>query len=366
VGGAAAGVNAFPAPVFAALGHQESWSQISAIVGALRAPGQALLTEAELREIVPWIPPRTVSRLTIAAAPDASRIHGIYVDTFITPDELKLRPTRRVLDKVRDGIRAAQLEGVRVATLGGFTSILSEAMAIESDGAMALTTGNTLTAALIVRGVERAVNLLGRSLDAETLLIIGATGDVGSACARCFAGRTRRLLLAARNGERLEREAAQLRNFGPLEASTNVLELLRQSTVVIAVASTPEAAFGLNACTPQAIVCDAGYPKNIKVAPDGVRRHVFWGGMGRLAGGLRSRDGLHERFYHFPVANVVHGCMLEGGVLAMAGRFEAFSTGRGRITPDRVEEMWKLAGTCGVSLAPLFNEIGLWPEEIAL
>jgi predicted amino acid dehydrogenase len=63
---------------------------------------------------------------------------------------------------------------------------------------------------------------------------------------------------------------------------------------------------------------------------------------------------------------VVHGCMLEGGVLAMAGRFEAFSTGRGRITPDRVEEMWKLAGTCGVSLAPLFNEIGVWPEEIAL
>ena len=163
VGGTAAGVNAFPAPVFAALGHQESWSQISAIVDALRAPGQALLTEAELREIVPWIPPRTVSRLTIAAAPDASPIHGIYVDTFITPDELKLRPTRRVLDKVRDGIRAAQLEGVRVATLGGFTSILSEAMAIESDGAMALTTGNTLTAALIVRGVERAASLLGRS-----------------------------------------------------------------------------------------------------------------------------------------------------------------------------------------------------------
>jgi predicted amino acid dehydrogenase len=173
-------------------------------------------------------------------------------------------------------------------------------------------------------------------------------------------------LLAARNRERLEREAAQLRNFGPVEASTNVPELLRQSTVVIAVASTPEAAFDLDGCTPQAIVCDAGYPKNIKVTPDGMRRHVFWGGMGRLAGGLSSRDGLHERFYNFPVANVVHGCMLEGGVLAMAGRFEAFSTGRGRITPDRVDEMWKLAGTCGVSLAPLFNRTGVWPEEIAL
>jgi hypothetical protein len=57
--------------------------------------------------------------------------------------------------------------------------------------------------------------------------------------------------------------------------------------------------------------------------------------------------------------------MLEGAVLAMADRFEAFSTGRGRITPGRVHEMWKLAATCGVSLAPLFNGNGLWPEEIA-
>ena len=52
-------------------------------------------------------------------------------------------------------------------------------------------------------------------------------------------------------------------------------------------------------------------------------------------------------------------------VLAMAGRFEAFSTGRGRITPDRVQEMWLLAGACGMSLAPLFDRAGVWPEEPA-
>jgi hypothetical protein len=49
----------------------------------------------------------------------------------------------------------------------------------------------------------------------------------------------------------------------------------------------------------------------------------------------------------------------------MAGRYEAFSTGRGRITPSRVEEMWRMAAGCGVSLAPLFDGTGLWPEETA-
>jgi fatty aldehyde-generating acyl-ACP reductase len=362
MGGTVAGVTALPTPIFAAIGHQESWGQIASIVDKMRGSAQPALTEAQLREIVPWIPPRTVGRFTVAAAPNASPIHGVYIDTFITPDELALRPTRRVLDKVRDGIRAAEREGARVAALGGFTSILAEAMAIPCDGNLALTTGNTLTAALIVRGVERAASLLDRSLDAEDLLVIGATGDVGSACARCFVGRTRRLLLAARGQERLEREAAQLRSFGAVETSTEVCELLRQASIVIAVTSAPTPAFALDACAPDAIVCDAGYPKNMQVATSNSSRRIFWGGMGRLAGGLARNDGVQ---YSFPVAHAAHGCMLEGAVLAMAGRYEAFSTGRGRITPHRVQEMWQLATACGMSLAPLFDRAGLWPEELA-
>ena len=40
---------------------------------------------------------------------------------------------------------------------------------------------------------------------AATLLVVGATGDVGSGCARCLAPHVKRLLLYARNGERLRR-----------------------------------------------------------------------------------------------------------------------------------------------------------------
>jgi predicted amino acid dehydrogenase len=61
--------------------------------------------------------------------------------------------------------------------------------------------------------------------------------------------------------------------------------------------------------------------------------------MGVLGGGLWSDDGILEEFYRFPSAHTAHGCLLEGAVLAIAGRFEPFSTGRGRITPERVDEM---------------------------
>ena len=359
-------MNSLPRPAFAALGHQENWGQIAAMVRTMRKPPCLSLTDAELREVVPWIPARTVSRLHVAAAQDAAEVAGIYIETFITPDELALPPNRRILEKVRAGVKAAEREGARVVTLGGFTSILLEGTNYQPIDGLALTTGNSLTAALIVRGVEQAASLLRRPLDRETLLVIGATGDVGSACARCFAGRTRQLLLAARNRSRLDAEAARLCDSGPVTASTDVIALLRQATMIIAVASTAEPTFTMTDCHPDAVVCDAGYPKNICVNHGSLgRRRIFWGGMGVLGGGIRSDNGVVEKIYQFPCANVAHGCMLEGMVLAIARRFEAFSVGRGRITPTRVEEMWRLASASGVTLAPLFDSAGVWPEEKA-
>lgn len=355
-----------PAPAFAAVGHQESWAQIAAVYHAIRSPGRAAMTDSQLREVVPWIPARTVSRFKVASAPASVSTSGIYVDTFITPDDLALGSPRRLVAKVHDAIRAAEQEGARVATLGGFTSILLEATAERPLSNTVLTTGNTLTAALIVRGIERAAHLLGRPLESETLLVIGATGDVGSACARCFAGRTRRLLLAARNQNRLKDEAARLRRSGPVTESTDVSALLAEATMIVAAASTPAPCFALASCHPEALICDAGYPKNIRVLPDNLhRRRVFFGGMGVLGGGLWSDDGILESFYRFPSMHTAHGCLLEGAVLAMAGRFEPFSAGRGRITPERVDEMLRLSDSLGVRLAPLFDGGGLWLEEVA-
>lgn len=351
-------------PRFAALGHQENWQQISAIIGGMRPDGSAPLTIADMRTIIPWIPPRTVSRFSVAAAADGSpRLGGVYIDTFISPDELRGRPTRRILSKVQDAITAAEREGVSVVTLGGFTSILLESDALGVRSGVPLTTGNALTAALITRGVERATALLGRDLVAEDVLVIGATGDVGSACARVLSGRVRTLLLSARNRERLEREGTALGGTGAVEWSTDVDAMLARAGVIIAVASTPEATFDLSCCRENAIVCDAGYPKNIGGVDREDSRRLFWGGMGMIAGGLKSDDGILERFYSFPVPDVAHGCMLEGAVLALAGKFESVSRGRGRITPAQVEAMWSLAQRQGVRLAPLFNSHGVWPEE---
>lgn len=326
--------------------------------------GARELSREELAALVDFLPPRVTSRFRVGGGDGLPGIEAVYIETFIRPEELTGRPGKDVLEKVQRAIEAAAREGVRVAALGGFTSILVEAGAKVPANAPALTSGNTLTAALILRGAERALALLGRTLADEDVLVIGASGDVGSAVSRWLAGRCRSLTLAARNRVRLEREQAALGVLGNVAATTDVDAALTRATLVIAAASTTDQPFSLAHCQPDLLLCDAGYPKNLEgKIPEGMR--LFHGGMGHIAGGLQSHDGLLERFYTFPVPDVAHGCMLEGAVLALAGRFEPFSQGRGHITPERIKEIWALAEAHGVAPAPLFNAAGLWAEERA-
>jgi predicted amino acid dehydrogenase len=346
-------------PTFVALGHQENWDQVRAVVEGLRPTGSSGVDLDDLRSLTRWIPPRVISRFDITDGTHAAE--GIFVDSFISPDDLAGGAVRPLIAKVRDALRVAEREGASLVTLGGFTSILLEADGLGRQASIPLTTGNTLTAALIVQGVVRATQLIGRDLAGETVLVIGATGDVGSACARWLSGRIGKLLLAARNTQRLTREAAALARECRLEWSRDVAALARQATVVIAAASTAGPTFDLRDCGDEVIVCDAGYPKNVSARAG---QRLFYGGMGVIGGGFPSRDGMLERFYRFPVHNAAHGCILEGAVLALARRFEPFSSGRGFITPERIDSMWALAQAFGVRLAPLFDAAKVWPEEL--
>ena len=73
---------------FALIGHQESWEQTSRFVHTLRTPDKPALSVDTLRDIVPWIPPRRVMHLRVGSVPDGGTVNGVYIETFITPDEL--------------------------------------------------------------------------------------------------------------------------------------------------------------------------------------------------------------------------------------------------------------------------------------
>jgi len=333
---------------------------------ALRGPRRPPLGEDDLREIFPWIPPRTVERFTIASPSAGQPARGVYVETFIPPDRLGPSALRANIRKVEAAIGCAAREGARVASLGGFTSILMErrrGRAGFPEG-LALTTGNSLTAGFIVRGVERAADRIGLDLSDSSVLIVGSTGDLGTACATYFASRARSLALCARRATPLGRQVKRISGArAEIRASTDSHELMPSADIVVAVASLTAPSLDLRACKRGALVCDAGYPKNLAPDHDDHGLRVFWGGMGQARGGWTNDSPVGDSFYHFPAPGVAHGCMLEGMVLGLERRYEPFSQGRGHISEARMEEILGIAESHGIVPAPLFNDRGLWSNQ---
>ena len=348
---------------FALIAHQESWRAAADVLAVLRGPEHTPVPDDEIKEIFPWIPPRTVCHIEHRSVLGHSA-HGIYIDSFIPPDRLGHRYRDENIGRVRDAAACAIKAGARIVSLGGFSSILIEGDSdlIPEKGETVFTTGNTLTVAFIVQGIKKMCAIQGRDTNEATLLIVGATGDVGSGCARCLAPLVNRVVLNARNIDRLRSLAAELSAGGTtVDITTDLQQLSVQADIVICVASLESPSLLLGRLGPNAIICDAGYPKNLSsVDLDGCT--VFFGGLGQSLGGMSFEPDVHRVLHRHPFPNVGQGCVMEGMVLALEGRFEPFSQGRGFITPARVKEIEGIAARHGVHLAPLYNAQGAIEE----
>jgi fatty aldehyde-generating acyl-ACP reductase len=345
---------------FALIGHQESWRSAADVLAVVRGAARARLPEEEIREIFPWIPPRAVCHVEVASAAGAT-VRGIYIDCFISPDRLDGEYVHDNLSRVRAAAASAINRGARIVSLGGFSSILIEGNfdRLPERGDTTFTTGNTLTVAFIVQGIRKMCALEGRQIGRLTLLIIGATGDVGSGCARCLAPFVRRVVVCARNPQRLRMLAAELEADGTkVEIASRLEDVPFAADIVICAASLPSPSLRLGCIAPEAIICDAGYPKNLSPRGDMRGARVFFGGLGQISGGLSFMPDFKGVLNRHPFPDVAHGCLLEGMTLALARRFEPFSQGRGFITRKRVEEIETLASMHGIHLAPLYNANG--------
>src|SRR5580692_141583 len=280
---------------FALIGHQESWRAAADVLAVLRGPQHAPLPDDEIKDILPWIPPRAVCHVDIVSIAGA-KARGVYIDSFIPPDRLEPAYMHDNIARVRGAAAYAIQAGAKIVSLGGFSSILIEGNfdQLPKKNDTVFTTGNTLTVAFLVQGIQKMCALEGRNLRRSTLLIVGATGDVGSGCARCLAPLVRRVLLSARNAERLRRLAAELEADGvQVEMATDLRQFSAEADVVVCAASLASSSLRLGRIAPNAIICDAGYPKNLSPGAEMPRAMVFFGGLGQVMGGLRFTPDFH-------------------------------------------------------------------------
>ncbi|HXM60770.1 MAG TPA: hypothetical protein VN950_07910 [Terriglobales bacterium] len=173
---------------FALIGHQESWRAAADVLAVLRGRERTRLPDDEIRDILPWIPPRAICHVEVGSI-DGAKARGVYIDSFIPPDRLEAAYVHENIARVRAAADCAINAGAKIVSLGGFSSILIEGNfdQLPERKDTVFTTGNTLTVGFIVQGIKKMCMLEGRDLRKSTLLVVGATGDVGSGCARCLA-----------------------------------------------------------------------------------------------------------------------------------------------------------------------------------
>src|SRR5256884_9963506 len=149
---------------FALIGHQESWRAAADVLAVLRGRQRTPLPDDEIKDILPWIPPRTVCHVDIESRAGGNA-RGLYIDCFIPPDRLEAAYVHENLARVRAAASCAIKSGAKIVSFGGFSSILSEGNfdQLPEKHNTVFTTGNTLTVGFIVRSEERRVGKECRS-----------------------------------------------------------------------------------------------------------------------------------------------------------------------------------------------------------
>src|SRR2546421_6150768 len=155
---------------FALIGHQETWRAAADVLTVLRGPERTPLPDDEIKDILPWIPPRAVCRVDVGSIIGTKsggvKARGLYIDSFIPPDRLEAAYVHENIARVRKAAACAIQAGAKIVSLGGFSSILIEGnfdQLPERRGTV-FTTGNTLTVAFIVQGIQKMCAMeIGRS-----------------------------------------------------------------------------------------------------------------------------------------------------------------------------------------------------------
>jgi fatty aldehyde-generating acyl-ACP reductase len=320
-------------PKFALIGHPTDLSLFRSYINFLK-PGKTFRDELILK-LFEWTPAYKVKDLSGISFDTRTTADGIILMVPFLPEMRDIR-LKEVTSKIEQAIAIAAQERCTIAALGGFTSIVlqgREKNLVDRYG-VALTSGNTLTAALIIRSILEICERFEINLADQTLAIIGASGDIGSGCAQYFCDKAGSLILTARGILPLEDLQKKMhdRATSSIRIATENETALSLASIFILATSAYGTIFNQNDFKPGSIVCDASAPQNVQFNGS-LRDDVFLyhGGIAEIPPNLQPDFdiGLAGK-------NDFYGCQLEGVMIALDPSLPC-SWGRGNISPEKIE-----------------------------
>ena len=295
-----------------------------------------------------------VAAHTALRSPLGSSVHATIIGLPFTPaqvvEEMRDGGGRWARDLIDQGIELARRSGCAVVGFGGFTSILTASCRTVVASDIAVTTGNSLTAAAALEAVQLAARRL--ELPRRVLGVVGAIGNIGRVLAEVAADWVDEIVLVGRPGaERRLRDAAAAigaasAGRAPVRIATDLAALIDCDIILTASnAARPVVHPEHVAADRSVVVCDVAVPRDVHDSVIGQRPRavVLEGGVVRAPLGQTLDIG----GMNLPPGEV-YGCLAETLLMGLAGIGENFSYGA--LDPMRVRRIRDLALMHGFTL----------------
>jgi predicted amino acid dehydrogenase len=321
-------------------------------------------SEGFIEGIAKYIPPFKVSHITGIESPLAQS-EGWFIVCPLTSRQMMEMPEQYVIKKIIKAGKIAEQLGAKVLGLGAFTSIVGDAgITIAENLNIPVTTGNSYTVATALEGTRQAAKIMGINMEKANVVILGATGSIGAACAQILSREVRYLTLAARNETKLEKLAEQILRSTGLAArvTANTKSALKAADIVIAVTSAVDSIIEPEDLKSGAIVCDVARPRNVSRRVAEMRNDILV-----IEGGVVEVPGAVDFGFNFGFPpGTAYACMAETMILALEQRYENFTLGRD-LTMRQVETITQLAQKHHFKLSGFRSfERAITPEELAI
>jgi predicted amino acid dehydrogenase len=314
-----------------------------------------VLPDELVEAAVAYFPPLYLSRITGAQSPaTGQKVEGILLSLGATPRQMMARGERFTYTRLNQAARLAARLGARIMGLGAFTSVVGDAgITVAHEADIAITSGNSLTVAATLEAAKQAVLKMGAAdLTRGKAMVVGATGSIGSVCARLLAQAIRDVVLVSIEPDRLielkrrilaETPGARVTIATRADAALGDCDL-----IVTATSAFGQRVIDITKCKPGAVICDVARPCDINAAEAALRPDVLV-----IESGEVLIPGEVNFGYDIGLPpKTSYACLAETCLLAMEGRFEDYTLGR-NIEMERVKEIYKLFKRHGFQLAGL-------------
>ncbi|OIP78058.1 MAG: hypothetical protein AUK17_02905 [Parcubacteria group bacterium CG2_30_44_18] len=270
---------------------------------------------------------------------DGQPVRGFIMTTPLIAEQM-LENKELAIKKILQALKLAEKMGIKLMGLGAFNSSVTNGGALLlGKTKIAITNGNSLTAAVTIRDVENLLREKETNDQQISFAVIGATGSIGQAVAKHFAEKNlSKLILVGKTPDHLTSLEKDIKNNRPearLLTSTNIA-VIREADIIVVATASADALIKSDYLKQNAIVYDVSQPRNTDPEIATKRPDIS-----TIDGGLISTPGIN---YHFNLGlprEVAFACLAETMILAAEETTENYSIGA--VEPNRIEQIRNIA-----------------------